>query len=223
MTGDPRMKPAVGETPEWEAAYRRTRRSIPKRKKRLSFFDWPDRTVKILDLGSGDGLDLQALREMGYQNVIAFDASSHLLSNVTGTRVVGDAHFPPFDSNSLDVVLANSVLHHFDFPEMVGEVARILKPGGCFCFMEPRPSFPRQLLDVLTMSDLAGRLVPYFKHRKEGLLEEYEVHYRWLDLYPSVESLLDQNGFRSQKVLLTMVGVFAQWKLEPPPHSGTTG
>jgi len=207
-----KVRTPVGESAEWEAAYCRTRRSIPKRRSRLEFFNWPGPSARILDLGSGDGLDLIATREMGYYEVVAFDASTALLSGVAGSKVAGDAHHLPFDSDRFDIVLANSVLHHFDFPKMVGEIARILKPNGSFCFMEPRPTWARTLLDTLTMNDFMGRIVPYFRHRKQGLLEEYEVHYRWLDLYPRVHGILEQNGFTLTKEKRTLVGVFAQWR-----------
>ncbi len=53
-----------GQTTEWEHACVHTRRNTESRKKRLLQFSFrPD--DKILDLGCGDGVNIQVLRSMG--------------------------------------------------------------------------------------------------------------------------------------------------------------
>lgn len=143
---------------------------------------------------------------------VGLDASPALLAGARGERVVADAHHLPFSDRSFGVVLANSILHHLDFPRVVPEVARVLQPGGTLCFAEPRPCLARRALDRLTFSPLAGRLVPFFRHRRVGLLEEYEVHYRWLGEFSRVPDVLARNGFELERQKLTLFGVLAQWK-----------
>jgi SAM-dependent methyltransferase len=66
--------------------------------------------------------------------------------------IVGDAQAMPFPDESVDVALNVESSHHYnDFARFLGEVHRVLKPGGSFlmaCFpRKNEPSFLRRLLD----------------------------------------------------------------------------
>lgn len=202
---------ALGESKEWEGAYLKTRRNMRVRKQRLAYFDWPERDAHILDLGAGDGLDRQALQEEGFSFVTCIDISPRLLVLFEGSRTVADAHKLPFATGSIDAVLANSVLHHFDPPVALQEIARVLKPGGKLYFMEPRPCFARSVLDWLTLSCAPAQLLPYFRARRVSLLEEIEVNTHWLNVYPQVDGWLRSYGMSLDKQRLVTVGVLAQW------------
>lgn len=57
------------------------------------------------------------------------------------TARVGDLESLPFPDNTFDVCFCGWVLHHFpDIDTAVGELARVLKPGGAIAFAEPNES-----------------------------------------------------------------------------------
>ncbi|MEM8556461.1 MAG: class I SAM-dependent methyltransferase [Bacteroidota bacterium] len=51
--------------------------------------------------------------------------------------VVGDAHMLPYDDGVFDLVVGDGILHHLDLDVALGEVHRVLKPGGRALFKEP--------------------------------------------------------------------------------------
>ncbi|MDK2973554.1 MAG: tellurite methyltransferase [Candidatus Sumerlaeota bacterium] len=103
--------------------------------------------MKVLDAGCGDGRNLVYFMRTGFQ-VFGVDRSHEALQAVRtlAARVSPsspETNFRPdmveslsFEDAAFDVVLSNAVLHfargteHFD--AMVGEMARVLRPGGIF-------------------------------------------------------------------------------------------
>lgn len=90
------------------------------------------------DVGAGTGFITQGLLEMGVR-VIAVDQSPGMLDTLRRKfpwpdRVdyrIGDAEKLPIADASVDYCFANMVLHHVEAPRgAIGEMARILKPGG---------------------------------------------------------------------------------------------
>jgi hypothetical protein len=90
----------------------------------------PADVEKILDLGSGDGLVFNTLREAGHDPV-AFDISGIALKHIKGDKLVqGSASNLPFFSDSFDLVLACEVLEHIPdivFKAVLEEIIRISK------------------------------------------------------------------------------------------------
>jgi SAM-dependent methyltransferase len=90
----------------------------------------PRDAKKILDLGSGDGLVLNALRKMGHDPV-AFDISRIALKHIQGNKLVqGTASNLPFLSNSFDLVIACEMLEHIPnliFNSVLEEIKRVTK------------------------------------------------------------------------------------------------
>jgi len=105
--------------------------------------------MRILDAGCGGGRNLVYLLREGY-DVFGLDANSeailslrqmakHLAPALPATNfLAGPIEAMPFPDSFADVVICNSVLHfaatdaHFD--AMVGELWRVLRPGGLlFC------------------------------------------------------------------------------------------
>jgi SAM-dependent methyltransferase len=192
MTGNPKPWKA---TTDWESSYFHTRRNRRRRRRRLKHFRIP-LAAKILELGCGDGLNLELLHAMGYRSLIGVDNSALLLSRIEGESQViqGDALGLPFKGASFDVVLVDSVFHHLEFEPTLKEIIRILNDGGRLCFIEPRNSFMRRLLDLATLSPIA-RWIPLLYHRQITLLDEYEVHYDWLRREASIPGQLKKAGF----------------------------
>ena len=202
----------LGETEEWEEAFRLTRRSLRRRRRQLSFFDWPKDEVFAVDLGSSDGLDLGVLKEFYAHNIVALDISPRLLAQVPGRRVVGDAHRLPFPSDSLDLVIANSALHHLDPERIVSEIGRVLKPGGRLHFLEPRPCLGRRFLDWSTMYAPLNRVLPFLRARHLTLVEEMTMYTQWIEEFPRLIGRLKEHGFALDKQRYTLIGILGQWR-----------
>lgn len=94
---------------------------------------------RVLDVGCGDGALSAALAAEGAR-VTALDGSIPALRSAARRAsesrselelVAGDASKLPFDAGTFDVVVAVTVLCFVSSPrEVVGEMARVLKPGG---------------------------------------------------------------------------------------------
>lgn len=111
----------------------------------------PDMTV--LDFGAGTCWTSRWLTQLGMR-VIALDVSETVLA--LGKRlfelepVLGQAHAPQFlhfdgrrielADGAVDRVLSFGAFHHVPNPsEVLGELARVLRPGGIAAFSEPGP------------------------------------------------------------------------------------
>ena len=47
-----------------------------------------------------------------------------------------------FENNRFDLVYGHGILHHLEFSKCLGEILRILKPGGSLLFVEPLGTNP---------------------------------------------------------------------------------
>ncbi len=90
---------------------------------------------RLLDLGSGTGVVTRAARGV-YEQTIAIDLSPKILAAggaVADQRIAADTDSLPMADESVDLVTCFAVLHHLQNAEsLVGEVARVLRPGGAF-------------------------------------------------------------------------------------------
>lgn len=95
--------------------------------------------VRVLEVGCGDGALSVELARRG-ATVVGADASEQMIAaareraraaGVSATFVVGPAEALPFDSESFDVVVAQTILCFVeDGSPAFGEIARVLHPGG---------------------------------------------------------------------------------------------
>ncbi len=95
-------------------------------KKTLNFSSYLIKQYKILDVGSGNCLITQNLKEKGF-NIIPIDIQN--LSIVkTITPIVYDGKTLPFKQQSFDTILLLTVLHHSDDPyQLITECSRVAK------------------------------------------------------------------------------------------------
>lgn len=97
-----------------------------------------------LELGCGTGIFLEKVAPAGAR-IVGLDLSADLLAkararlagvpNVVLLR--GNAEHMPYAASSFDAVYGSSVLHHLDLDRALGEVFRVLRPGGRCVFTEP--------------------------------------------------------------------------------------
>ena len=96
------------------------------------------RGSKILEIGSGTGLQAMELAQHGY-TVEAVDLeTSNYLSSRIWPIINYDGNTIPFDDNHFDVVYSSSVLEHIPhIKEFQQEIIRVLKPNGVAIHVVP--------------------------------------------------------------------------------------
>ena len=96
----------------------------------------------ILDLGAGPGAVTAELARRGGGLVAAMDRLQEPLYEVSLSpalvRIVGDARSMPFANRSFELIFSQfTLLWVGKLVEAIGEMWRILSPGGEFCAIEP--------------------------------------------------------------------------------------
>jgi SAM-dependent methyltransferase len=99
---------------------------------------------RVLEVGCGTGIFLEMAARSG-AGIQAFDLSTDLLARARErvgalpnvTLACGNAEEMPYAAASFDAVYGSSILHHLDLERALGEVHRVLRPGGSIVFAEP--------------------------------------------------------------------------------------
>ena len=108
----------------------------------------PLKNARILELGCGRAEKTQALAKLGLtQEIIALEvdhqqhAKNLQIGPIAGvTFALGGAQALPFADNSFDIVMMFKSLHHVPVAMLnaaLGEINRVLKPGGFAWISEP--------------------------------------------------------------------------------------
>jgi len=98
-----------------------------------------------LDAGCGNGRYTLGLKQLGMREMVGLDLSELNLSDARAklerrpfpgvSYKQGSLLEIPFPDNSFDFVFCNGVVHHtIDYDKAVGELVRVLRPGGCGFF-----------------------------------------------------------------------------------------
>ena len=117
------------------------------------FARWVGTGKRLLEVGCGSGAHLEYYCRGN--DVIAMDVDKPALEVVSerlGVKTVwGDfATSLPFDSGTFDAVVAGETLEHMPYPTIfLGEIRRVLRPGGLFVGSVPNAYRYRNRLDVL--------------------------------------------------------------------------
>lgn len=113
----------------------------------------PERKLEILEVGSAQGRALIGLVEEGHEvygvePYLPAIAIAMELTREIGVEVdirQGRAENIPFESGKFDLVLAFAVMEHVEDLDMaLGEIFRVLKPGGVFWFSSASSMCPIQ-------------------------------------------------------------------------------
>lgn len=121
--------------------------------------------LKILEIGCGPGALAGALhRWYPLAEITAVDRDSEFVrfgtENESGVNFVeGDATALPFEDNTFDVTISNTVAEHIEPSKFYGEQLRVLKPGG-ICLVLPREKESisiRAALLLTSMSNSSGK------------------------------------------------------------------
>lgn len=108
------------------------------------------RGKRVLDYGCGCAESGVYLAKLGAR-VVGVDVSAGMLRaaqalaahhgvEIETRQVTGEAI--PADSREFDLVYGNGVLHHVNLDLAIPELARVLRPEGKACFVEPLPYNP---------------------------------------------------------------------------------
>ena len=112
-------------------------------------FDYYDPAGKVvLDYGCGPGYLTNYLLDHGAVHVTGIDISEGEIEQAREqaerdgvadrcTHLVADAHNLPFEDDSFDLIVGDSILHHLDMEIALREIRRVLRPGGRAVFKEP--------------------------------------------------------------------------------------
>lgn len=204
------------QTEEWEDACVHTRRNLKKRKQRILAFSIK-KNDKVLDLGCGDGLNIEIFKELGIKNVVGVDISEKLIKqakqkNPNTEFYVGSADNLPFKNNSFDVVFVDSVFHHIiDYDLTVKEIKRVLKKNGLLCFIEPHRSILRAILDFICTLSIA-KYMPLLRERSIAYLGEINFMKHWISTENEFYDALVRNGFKDNFKKESFLSIVAEYK-----------
>jgi SAM-dependent methyltransferase len=123
-----------------------------------------------LDLGCGDGAVMSSLaRRLPGLRVVGVELDPAEVSRAEQRGLYERVHLAsgasvPEPSGTFDWVVANSVLEHIpDVGPVLGEAARLLKPGGRLWITAPGPEFHAALAGPGLLAPLLGRSTEYFR------------------------------------------------------------
>lgn len=121
-----------------------------------------NRSCRLLDVGCGNGMDLQAYSAMGFVQLYGIDPSGVFLQeaeHALGTSASlssGTFEQLPFADASMDVITSRHALHYVvDISRAVLECARVLVPGGVLIVVMSHP-----FADGLLPQDESGNVTP---------------------------------------------------------------
>lgn len=95
----------------------------------------PDKSIKILEIGAGDGGETRMFIDDGYENITGITIGNKNLERGKELYEVDllyeDMHFMPFPNESFDAVIGFQTYEHTPAPMILGlEINRVLKLGG---------------------------------------------------------------------------------------------
>ncbi|MCX6269035.1 MAG: class I SAM-dependent methyltransferase [Bacteroidetes bacterium] len=147
--------------------------------------------MAVLELGCGTGYFTKEILSTG-AIITAIDISPDLLDiarkNISASNLtfyLENAYSMSFHDMSFDFVIGSSVLHHLDIRKALGEIYRVLKPGGMAYFTEPNMMNPQIAIQ---------KNIPFIK-RKLGDSPDETAFFRF-----SLKRWMKKAGFQSVQI-----------------------
>lgn len=141
-----------------------------------------------LDLGCGTGeLMKRILEKDGSKRLYGLDLSEKMLEvarKKLGEKAVlllGDSDQLPFEDDCFDVVYCNDSFHHYPDPDKVlGEICRVLRPGGIFLMCDSWHSgIGRTVINLWFRHSREGDVKLYSEKEMEKLLARHFSKIHW--------------------------------------------
>ncbi|MGH7816740.1 MAG: class I SAM-dependent methyltransferase [Candidatus Binatia bacterium] len=139
---------------------------------------------RLLDLSCGGGDTAEMLAKLGYQVVATDYGPPPPMNGVARLAGVDLNFFLPFQSASFDAVDLVEVIEHIENqPQLIREIARVLKPDGVVLISTPNVLNVMSRVRFLFTGFLRGRVRPAHYTSKPGvapniyLLHFYELYY----------------------------------------------
>jgi 2-polyprenyl-3-methyl-5-hydroxy-6-metoxy-1,4-benzoquinol methylase len=154
----------------------------------------PDECRAILDVGCGYGVLGRYLKENGVNEVCGIELSPNAADEarkVLDEVVVGNVEFVelPFLTGHFDCIICADVLEHLIDPwNVLSNLKRYLKPGGCIIASIPNIGFHR-----VVRSLMKGR----WEYTGSGVLDRTHLRFFTLD---GILGLFVDNGMKIQKI-----------------------
>jgi len=150
----------------------------------------------VVDLGGGTGA---ANPDLGERTIITIDPAPQMLSlNPQPRRIVGKGERIPLEDDSVDGVFSAYVFRNLDSIEVtLGEIARILRPGGVAAIVDlgrPEARWKRALhrIGSAIVLPLVGLFVGGFK--------EYRYLHRSLDALPQPQEIYASTPLEVERI-----------------------
>ncbi|HEY7287961.1 MAG TPA: ubiquinone/menaquinone biosynthesis methyltransferase [Vicinamibacterales bacterium] len=185
-------------------------------KARLVRMAAPAPGVSVLDLATGTGDIAAACAERGAL-VVGLDVTRRMIQlarDKHGARVrflVGDMLALPFPSASFDIVTTGYGLRNVpDLTTAIGEIQRVLKPGGVILSLDfNRPSSRVVRTAYLMYLDLVGGVLGFILHRDPDTYRYIPASIRRYPGAEAVAQLMRTLGFSRTKYHPVLGGLMA--------------
>ena len=151
-----------------------------------------NKSSNILEIGCGAGWLSNYINNYTGLKTISFDISEKLVRtasklNPINEYFIGDGHYLPIKSNSVDFIIGIAILHHLNHKKVILECKRILKKDGIIIFVEPNSKDPLMAigrkffrLDIHTKDE-----APINPGKLTKLLEKLQLSdYHYIYLFP---------------------------------------
>jgi len=141
-------------------------------------------STRLLDVGCGGGLLAEEFAKLGCivtgvdrsQPTLEAARTHALASGLAIDYVESSAESLPFPAASFDVVSCCDVLEHVDEPAVVlGEIGRVLKPGGVFVFDTINRTWRSKLVAIKLAQEWPTRFIPADVHVWEKFIRPQEL------------------------------------------------
>ncbi len=151
--------------------------------------EFPDRDLRIVDVGCGTGAFLQRLVRRRYMDLQGIDISPPVLPGPVRFHAVDlDGGRVPIADAACDLAILIEFIEHVENPgQLLAELRRIVKPGGCLLLTTPN----LQSLEARLRWLLAGRLKQFDEIGDP-------THITPIHLFPFLR-LCERHGFRARR------------------------